>query len=252
MVTVPYSSVVDGLLEDLDALGVLDLDRGLGLHRLQLGIQGDQPHLDGLARLVDGLVGLEKEERARPGSAPWPVLEKSAAADLDLVLARRRPPAARRSPCPCRRYWRCPWRSSCLVVENRDGHVASGRLVTLGEREREGGGLPRPQHAWNQGDVAVDPVVELAACRWPRSPSSAHPAATAPRSPAKIRISTSGTTNLDRPMTHLPVVGQRGETSEMGFRWAGSAHATAGRRRPAGPPPSQRCLLLDQAAIPPL
>jgi len=53
------------LLEDLDALGVLDLDRGRRLHRLQFAIQGHQPHLDLLPGLVDGFVGLEKEQRPR-------------------------------------------------------------------------------------------------------------------------------------------------------------------------------------------
>jgi hypothetical protein len=72
--------------EHLDALGVLDLDRGLRRHRLQLGVQGDKTHEDGLAGLVDRLVGLQEQERALLDLHLGAVRE-AGAVDDDLVVA---------------------------------------------------------------------------------------------------------------------------------------------------------------------
>ncbi len=76
----------DGLLEDLDRLGILDLDSGLRGHRLQLRVQGHEAHQDRLARLVDGLVGLQKEEGALL-DLDLSVVPEAWAADHDLVVA---------------------------------------------------------------------------------------------------------------------------------------------------------------------
>ncbi len=145
---------LDGLLEDLGALGVLEVHRGLHRDGLELRVEGDEPHVEGLARLVDGLVGLKEEERALLDPHARLVAE-ALAADLNLVVA-------------VRQAWHLELDGAlalelgalgqhlAAVLEQPDLGWTGGQLVAAEQRQGDGLALAGPQDAGHQGHVAVD------------------------------------------------------------------------------------------------
>ncbi len=143
----------DGLLEDLDGLGVLNLDGGLGGYRLQFRVQGHEAHKDRLARFVDGLVCLQEKEGALL-HLDLGVVREARAADDDLVVA-------------LGELWDLELDGALAFDQGRgfeDGlailaeghlHVPGGQALAAEQRQRHGLHLAGAEDAGNEDDVAV-------------------------------------------------------------------------------------------------